>query len=355
MSQRKVLSTHTEPKEGPDDFVEKVLEHVRKGLSFTCLGAPGTGKSKGILAKVREELLAQGEKVVCLAPTHAAARQLPDGDTVHHFVGKYAMRGTYKGWLLLDEVSMCCLPLLAVLDQLRLCGTKIATFGDWDQLPPHPESNSWRGYPVSATAFRESRLYKLWSDCTCFELTRCRRSDAAHFDFYTTLPHSLPKAISESRKRYRDVAHADLHVCISHKRRRAISTTKQKQAAAGKECVEVPEGKDAGFPCFVGTRLVGSSTSGQFLNGGRYIVTRIGGDRACLKDEMTGDEFEASVEVISKHALLAWAMTYPKIQGSTENGTVLLHDVGSPFLRRCHLYVGLSRVTDGANVFVARD
>lgn len=43
--------TYTEPKEGPDDFVEKVLEHVRKGLSFTCLGAPGTGKSKGILAK----------------------------------------------------------------------------------------------------------------------------------------------------------------------------------------------------------------------------------------------------------------------------------------------------------------
>ena len=61
--------THVEPKEGPDDFVEMVLEHIRKGLSFTCLGAPGTGKSKGILAKVREELLARGERVVCLAPT----------------------------------------------------------------------------------------------------------------------------------------------------------------------------------------------------------------------------------------------------------------------------------------------
>ena len=84
-----------------------VLEHVKVGKSFTCLGAPGTGKSKGILANVREELLAQGENVVCLAPTHAAARQLPDGDTVHHFVGKYAMQGAYKGWILLDEISMC--------------------------------------------------------------------------------------------------------------------------------------------------------------------------------------------------------------------------------------------------------
>lgn len=30
--------THVESKEGPDEFVEKVLEHVRNGLSFTCIG-----------------------------------------------------------------------------------------------------------------------------------------------------------------------------------------------------------------------------------------------------------------------------------------------------------------------------
>jgi len=148
-----------EPMDGPDEFVEKVLEHVRAGKSFTCLGAPGTGKSKGILAKVREDLLARGERVVCLAPTHAAARQLPDGDTIHHFVGQHAMRGTYRGWILLDEVSMCVLPILAALDQLRLGGTKIATFGDWDQL--EPVGNSWRGSPVDAHAFRESRSYKV--------------------------------------------------------------------------------------------------------------------------------------------------------------------------------------------------
>lgn len=295
---------------------------------------------------------------MCLAPTHAAARLLPDGDTVHHFVGKYAMQGTFKGWILLDEISMCCLPLLTALDQLRLNGTQICTFGDWFQLPPHPESNSWRGCPVSATAFRESRLYKSWSDCTCFELTRCRRSDQAHFDFYTTLPQSLPNAIAESWKKYGHAVtgmDADLHVCISHYRRRAISSAKQAHAAQGKECVEVPAGDDPAFPCFVGTRLVGISTSGKFVNGARYTVTRIGGERACLKDDLTEDEFETSLEAISKHCLLAWAMTYPKVQGSTESSTVLLHDMGSKFLRRCHLYVGLSRTTSGSNVFIAHD
>ena len=156
---------------------------------MTCLGAPGTGKSNGILAKVREDLLARGERVVCLAPTHAAARQLPEADTIHHFLSKYAMRGSFTGWVLLDEVSMCVLPVLAALDQLRLGQCKICTFGDWDQL--EPVGNSWRGHPVDATAFRESRLYKLWSVCTCFELTRCRTSGQTHFDFYTTIAPDL--------------------------------------------------------------------------------------------------------------------------------------------------------------------
>ena len=121
-------SNQTEPRQGPDEFVETVLEHVRKGLSFTCLGAPGMGKSKRILAKIKEKLLASGEKVVRLALTHAAARQLPDSDTVHHFVGKYAMQGTFKGWILLNGISMCCLSLLTALDQLRWTGTKMCTF-----------------------------------------------------------------------------------------------------------------------------------------------------------------------------------------------------------------------------------
>ena len=143
-----------------------------------------------------------------------------------------------------------------------------------------------------------------------------------------------------------------MHVCIflERRRRRNISTDKQRRAAEGKGCVEVPARDDPAFPCFVG-----SSTAGKFVNGGRYTVTRIGGERACLKDEITEDEFETSLEASSKHCLLAHAMVYNKVQGSTESGTVMLHDIGSPFLRRCNLYVGLSRVTGGANVFIARD
>ena len=146
-----------------------------------------------------------------------------------------------------------------------------------------------------------------------------------------------------------------MHVTISHRKRRAVSTAKQIKAAAGKKCVEVPAGDDPTFQCFVGTRLVGNATAGKIVNGSRYTVTRIGQERVCLKDEMTDDEFEATLENISKHCILSWALCYPKVQGCTEPGTVMLHDMGSKYLRRCHLYVGLSRVTDGSNVFIASD
>ena len=79
------------------------------------------------------------------------------------------------------------------------------------------------------------------------------------------------------------------------------------------------------------------------------------GDIIRLKDQMTEDEFDVSPEFISKHCLLAHAMVYHKVQGATERGTVMLHDTSSPSFKRCHLYVGLSRITDGTRVFIARD
>ena len=83
-------------------------------------------------------------------------------------------------------------------------------------------------------------------------------------------------------------------------------------------------------------------------------VTGLGDGCISLRDEITKDIFQASVEAVSKHTMLAWAMVYPKVQGCTETGTVMLHDMRSPYLRRCHLYVGLSRVTDGSNAFISR-
>ncbi len=138
-------------------------------------------------------------------------------------------------------------------------------------------------------------------------------------------------------------------------RRRSISLEKQARAAEGKACVEVPAGDDPAYMCFTGTRLICSATGGKFINGARYRVKGLGPQQLMLEDELTGDKFTAPLDAVSRHTLLAWAMVYNKAQGCTVEGTVCLHDMSSKYFRRCHLYVGLSRVTDGGNVFVGRE
>ena len=71
-----------------------------------------------------------------------------------------------------------------------------------------------------------------------------------------------------------------------------------------------------------------------------------------LQDDLDGSTFECTPEVLSKHALLAWAMTFNRMQGSTHEGTICLH-LDSKNLKRHHLYVGLSRATCGSNVCIA--
>ena len=119
--------------------------------------------------------------------------------------------------------------------------------------------------------------------------------------------------------------------------------------------METPAGDDPTFPCFVSTKLVGNGAAGRVVNGGRYTVTAIGTERITLLDDTTGDAFEITLEDCSKSCLLAHAMVYNKVQGATESGSVMLWDVASKYFRVYHLYVGLSRVTDGRNVFIASD
>ena len=121
----------------------------------------------------------------------------------------------------------------------------------------------------------------------------------------------------------------------------------------GKPCIEIPDGIDPSYQCFVGTKLVGNCTNGKIINGARYEVTEINKEQAQLKDEITENIFWVSLEIISQRCLLAHAMTYPKVQGCTEKDKrVFLHDLNSKNLKRNHLYVGLSRVTDGTSAFV---
>ena len=333
---------------GTDAFISDViLPHVEAGLSCTVLGPPGTGKTE-CLKKIAATLEAQGHRVAKISLAHVAARII-EGSTVHSFLARMVLNGTFKGVVLLDEISNEVLPLLAALDIARLGGARIICFGDFDQLPPI--SNSCRGNAVPDDVFQRSRLYKTWANSTMFKLTRARRCDPEHFKFYTTLPTRLEDAIKAAALRHPPNADADWNLVISNHRRRTISTRRQVLEARGHEVTLVPKGDDPEYPLFVGTRLIGCLTVRDAVNGAFYVVRAIA-PVCVIEDELTKQTWEATPEELAKCTQLRHAMTYSKAQGQTLVGTVALWDLNSVHFTRRHLYVGTSRVKQGELLFV---
>ena len=189
-----------------------------------------------------------------------------------------------------------------------------------------------------------------------FQLTRCRRSDEPHFRFYTQLHSELQTAIAWTRAAYKRGADTDagLHLCISHRNRRRINALRQEAFATDKPSVVVPaHDGELEYQLCAGTPLVGCCTSRGFVNGAFYSVSEVGVVVKVL-DELTGAQVECAVDVLSRHTSLGHAVVYNRSQGCTiGDRRVILHDLASPWFRRAHLYVGLSRVCDGADIRIA--
>ena len=107
-------------------------------------------------------------------------------------------------------------------------------------------------------AFRDSRLYKMWADCNMVNLAQYRRSDQAHFDFYTNLGQDLKLAIQRTNSTY-GVAlpeeDADLHICLSHRKRKEINHHKQYMFAYNQPHVWIPDNENEhGYRLCIGTQ-----------------------------------------------------------------------------------------------------
>ena len=81
------------------------------------MGPPGTGKSR-VLTQLASELEKQGHNVAKICLAHVASSHI-GGQTAHAFCLKRCLHGSFKGIVLIDEISMVPLPLLASLEQLR--------------------------------------------------------------------------------------------------------------------------------------------------------------------------------------------------------------------------------------------
>ncbi len=361
-----------------ETFYEQTVKPHVVDQKKTCLitGPPGCGKTWKFLKPLAEALRAQGENVKIIALTHVAARNA-GGQTAHSFVHRFVTHGTYEGWLFIDEISMMPLSLLAALATLDLGKIKIVCFGDWDQIPPI--NNSWRGSPVEARIFRDSRLMKTWCDCTVFRLTENVRCDKAHFDWYCRIPGmDLESAKAAARARHgAGVGSAQWNLVKSHYRRMQLNDTLQTAAtraylaAGGADLVRVVEEEEEErkkkrrrvslnraqpYDLWPGTRLIGSDNENtHIVNGALLDVTGVDVDRGVVRlcDVERKVEFELTAEQVAKHTRLRWAVTYPTMQGRTTDETVRLWDLDSRHFTLEDLYIGVSRVSRGENVSVA--
>ena len=118
-----------------------------------------------MLKQLKVDLEAAGHKIATVALCHVACRNLgPGAQTLHSFCHRHVLHGTFEGWVLIDEVSQVSLQLAACLEKLALSKCKLVCFGDRLQLGPIMPT--WRGKPVDGDALINSRLLKLWCDCT---------------------------------------------------------------------------------------------------------------------------------------------------------------------------------------------
>ena len=62
------------------------------------------------------------------------------------------------------------------------------------------------------------------------------------------------------------------------------------------------------FQCVPHTPLVGTCTGRGFVNGGFYEGVEVNSKCFNIKDKTTGEVFEVTPEVVSKHAALGWAV-----------------------------------------------
>jgi len=364
-----------EPESGEDDFYERVVRPrvVEQQQPLLLTGPAGVGKSE-VLRRLDRDLQAQGHTVAKITLTHVACRRLDDARTAHHFVIRHVLNGSFRGWVLIDEIGMLPAVLLTLLENLHILQVKFVMFGDWNQLSP--PMNHWRAATLRPDAFRQSRLLHLWAGGAEFRLTRCRRSNREHFDFcLRILDLPLRQAVEEARRAFPRTAgaaheHGEMHLVLSHSRRVELNALCQHAAAARyrERYPDAPvyqisaDGEEKGlnlqqdFEIFPGTRLIGCNTeAGGVVNGGFLRVTAVDLGMVDVCDEQ-GKEFRLSYAQVARSTRLAWAITITASQSREFDCKVCIWDADSRHFSKEHLYTALTRVkigTPGCSLVVA--
>ena len=164
---------------------------------------------------------------------------------------------------------------------------------------------------------------------------------------------TLEDALERAAERYPPKDGCDWNIVMSNYRRRKVNKERQAVAASQHVGTKVRIDGEVSFQCFVGTKLIGRNSALQgIVNGAFLLVTAIQDDKITLLDEDLGVQADFTAAQLAKHTRLRWALTLCSVQGRSLPGSIAIHNTRSRHFDVRHLYVALSRATDGANVHI---
>ena len=200
-----------------DGDLQAIAQKVVAHGSALITGPAGTGKTW--LNKLINSLL-QGT-VVNAAMTHAASRLMPGGKTIARLLNVNRYGRVRDTTFCVDEIGMVPLSTLVRLGSWQLLGSKFIMYGDF-QGQFEPIYDQWRGDVESSGIVRQL------AGGLHVHLTTGRRSDLAHFKFYTGLyakvSHPAQSAVAMARAQYPwSGEQPAIVLCVSHKKRRRLN------------------------------------------------------------------------------------------------------------------------------------
>jgi hypothetical protein len=193
-------------------------------------------------------------------------------------------------------------------------------------------------------------------------LTECRRGDRRLFDFYSSLlaggsrfQLSLRECVEQASSLFQHNGPARWNLVISHRKRVEINRAlNQAEAPPGAVLLQV-SGRPAkgnaaqSMLLWPGIQVFGCvAVERKVRNGGLCTVESI--DVAAETLRLEGVDTELTFDQAKGWLRLSYAQTYASCQGTQFGGSLRLWDTAHTHFSRRHLFVGLSRAKQDAQV-----